>query len=173
MPGPLPQDDKRRRNAPTIPTTALPVSGFAGVIPDAPDGYNLGTQGRDWWAWAWRTPQAAGWSDGDLYTLARRASIEDDIKAIDMADISVDLELLSDEAGVVELQAQFKRIKGLVSGRLSILKEARDLDDRLGLTPKGLAALRWKIVADKSDDVGASGHPKPKGKTYGHLKSAG
>ncbi len=27
----------------------------------------------------------------------------------------------------------------------------RELDDRLGLTPKGLAALRWKVVADPQE----------------------
>ena len=175
MPGPLPEVNKRRRNSPTIPTTSLPVSGFDGDIPDAPSGYDLGTQGRQWWAWAWRTPQAAAWSAGDLYVLARRASIEDDIKAIDAADMSVDLELLADVEGVKEIAQQFQRLKGIVSGRLAILREARDLDDRLGLTPKGLAALRWKIVADKSDAKSAptDGDGGGKGNSYGHLKSAG
>ncbi|MFT4658946.1 MAG: hypothetical protein ACI8V4_003142 [Ilumatobacter sp.] len=51
MPGPLPQNDKRRSNAPTIPTTAVPVFGFAGAIPDALDGYNLGTLGRSGLQW--------------------------------------------------------------------------------------------------------------------------
>lgn len=29
----------------------------------------------------------------------------------------------------------------------ALLREARELEDRLGLTPKGLAALRWTIIA--------------------------
>jgi len=32
-----------------------------------------------------------------------------------------------------------------------VIREMREMDDRLGLTPKGLAALRWKIVPD--DDL--------------------
>ncbi|MFT5026497.1 MAG: hypothetical protein ACI9CV_001257 [Ilumatobacter sp.] len=35
MPGPLPEGNKRRRNAPTIPTTALPVSGFGLHVVDS------------------------------------------------------------------------------------------------------------------------------------------
>ena len=167
MPGPLPSDTKRRRNAPTIPTTSLPVSGFTGDIPNPPEGYDLGSSGAAWWLWAWRTPQAAGWSMGDLYVLARRASIEDDIRMVDAADLTIDLDGLSSESEEA-LRSVIGRLKGLLTGRLSIIKEARDLDDRLGLTPKGLAALRWKIV----DDAASAGASATKGKTYGHLKTA-
>jgi hypothetical protein len=171
MPGPLPETNKRRRNAPTIPTTSLPASGFDGEIPDPPKSYDLSSSGAAWWAWAWRTPQAAAWSAGDLYVLARRASVEDDIKSIDLVDLTICLDGLG-EAEESELRAIFARVKALVTGRLSLLKEARDLDDRLGLTPKGLAALRWKIVADKEPKANPTGD-REKGKTYGHLKTVG
>ena len=172
MPGPLPEHTKRRRNAPTVPTTALPAGGYSGDIPDPPETYDLGASGRAWWAWAWRTPQASGWSDGDLYVLARRALLEDDIKAIGAADWSVDLDGLS-ESGEAEVRAVLNTLKGLVTGRLSILKEARDLDDRLGLTPKGLAALRWKIVPDAAAPATSGSPSSPPGRTYGHLRSTG
>jgi hypothetical protein len=41
----------------------------------------------------------------------------------------------------------------LAGDRLKLLKEARELDHALGLTPKGMAALHWKIVADKKAAV--------------------
>ena len=40
------------------------------------------------------------------------------------------------------------RLAALATGRLAIFREMRELDDRLGLTPKGMAALRWTIVDD-------------------------
>lgn len=33
-------------------------------------------------------------------------------------------------------------------GQLQLMREMREIDDRLGLTPKGMAALRWVIVDD-------------------------
>ena len=55
MPGPLPTDDKRRRNAPTIPTTKLPAAGRKGRVPKVPPAYTLGDAGAAWWKWAWRS----------------------------------------------------------------------------------------------------------------------
>lgn len=114
--GPLPDPNRRRTNAPTIPTTNLPASGRKGRLPKSP--LELGDAGAAWWRWAWRLPQACGWSVGDLYAIARRAHLED--------------VLAEAEPGA----------------RLGTAREMRELDDRFGLTPKGMAALRWKIVAD-------------------------
>lgn len=148
MPGPLPKPNARRRNAPTIPTTDLPAGGRKGPAPKLPAGYELGADGLAWWGWAWRTPQSAAWSDGDLYVVARRAGLEDALGALRQADLGVDVgELLDDETGDA-LRWLVGRLKALAVGELQVAKEARELDDRLGLTPKGLAALRWKIVPD-------------------------
>lgn len=116
MPGPLPHPQRVRRNAPTIPTTNLPAGGRQGAAPKPPKWMQLDAAARAWWAWAWSTPQAAGWSEGDLVTLARRARLED---------------VLCDDPA-----------------NMAVSREARELDDRFGLTPKGMAQLRWKIVAD-------------------------
>lgn len=44
---------------------------------------------------------------------------------------------------------------------LAVMKEMRELDDRYGLTPKGLAALRWKIVDDApAEQTKPSGRPR-------------
>jgi len=128
MPGPLPKaaGQRRRRNAPTIPTTKLPAGGREGQPPKCP--YQLGRAGRAWWTWAWHTPQAAAWSDGDLFALARRARLEDD-----------------SEMGV--------------SARM---REMRELDDRFGLTAKGMAALRWEIAADEVGARRRSGASTPR-----------
>ena len=114
--GPLPKPDgeRQRTNAPTIPTTNLPAGGFKGPIPDCP--VPLGTAGERWWSWAWRTPQAAAWSPGDLYVIGRRALIEDEFAA------GGDLRGLS--------------------------QAAAQLEDRLGLSPKAMAQMRWRIVEE-------------------------
>lgn len=148
MPGPLPKPNARRRNAPTIPTTDLPAGGRKGPVPAVPDGYDLGERGSAWWEWAWRTPQAAAWSAGDLYVIARRAALEDAMGALREADLGVDLADLLDAETYADVKRLFGWVAALASGELQISKEARELDDRLGLTPKGLAALRWKIVAE-------------------------
>lgn len=154
-PGPIPKpaDQRRRRNAPTIPTTALPAAGFAGPYPAPPKWVTLDTAGAAWWHWAWRTPSAAGWSSGDLVMISRRASIEDDLAAIhvvgglDVADL---LDIDPDDR-TAELEWLIRRLHSLAAGKLALAREARELEDRLGLTPKGMAALRWTIV-DKDAD---------------------
>lgn len=154
--GPLPNAHKRRRNKDTIPTTELPVSGRKGRPPGIPSAYNLRKAGREWWKWAWGTPQAAAWDKGALYVVARRAQLEDDLalqdsgfEASDFADL-----LGRDEDEVTrELEFIVGRLAAMAGGRNPILKEMRELDKVLGLTPAGLAALRWKIVDDSKEET--------------------
>lgn len=120
MPGPLPQQGRRRRNAPTFPTTRLPVSGFRGAIPKLPKGVQLEDAGQAWWRWAWRTPQAAAWNAGHVWNVARRAQLED-VWAKQLAD-------------------------GTPTAAMA--NTMMVLEHRLGLTPKGMLELRWEIVAD-------------------------
>jgi hypothetical protein len=54
-----------------------------------------------------------------------------------------------------------RRIAAMATGRLQILREMRELDDRLGLTPKSLAALRWTIVADAASTPTGPTPPTP------------
>lgn len=126
MPGPLPDPRRRRVNAPTIPTTALPASGRQGSAPRVPSWVKLGSAGKAWWRWAWSTPQACGWASGHEVAVARRASLED--------------ELLVADPG---------------APKRAVEREMRELEDRFGLTPKGMAALRWEIVPDPvAEDAG-------------------
>jgi len=117
--GPLPSPTRRRRNAAAIPTTLLPAAGHKGRPPALPSWVKLASAGRAWWRFAWKTPQAAGWGPSFAPVVARRAVLEDDFAAAPD-----------------------------VRERLQVAREIRELDDRLGLTPKGMAALRWKIVGE-------------------------
>lgn len=149
MPGPLPTGEAVRRNAPTIPTTNLLASGRQLPVPDPPALYELGARGLDWWSWAWRSPQACAWDDGSLFMVARRAQLEDDLHALEHIDL--DLEFLVGEdpsESARNLELLISKLKAMAGGKLAVAREMRELDDRLGLTPKGLAALRWKIVPD-------------------------
>lgn len=142
--GPLPNPDRRRTNAPTIPTTHLPSTGRSGPVPRPPSWVNLDKAGKGWWAWAWKTPQAAGWSVGDLAMIARRAGLEDDLSYLaDVKGLDALAALGMDDSELVRL---VRGLAPLATGKLQILREMRELDDRLGLTPKGMAQLRWKIV---------------------------
>lgn len=163
--GPLPDPDKMRRNAPTVPTTNLPAEGRHGGAPDSP--LDLETAGARWWDWAWHTPQAAAWDAGMLYVVARRASLEDDLAVIGTVDSLDALDL--EGASVPAVRSIVQRLASLATGRLAICREMREIDDRLGLTPKAMAQLRWKIdgtVAQKA--TGTTGRSRPR--ASGRLK---
>lgn len=147
--GPLPDPNARRRNAPTIPTTDLPVAGRTDPAPSIPSWVKLGKAGRAWWKWAWSTPQSCAWgvAVGIEATVARRAALEDDLAAIECVG-GVEFDDLEDDPNYQHLAAAVRRIAGLAAGRLQIMREMRELDDRLGLTPKAMAALRWKITGE-------------------------
>lgn len=153
MPGPLPDPKAVRRNAPTIPTTSLSSAGRVGVVPEPPSWCELRQSGQRWWDWAWSTPQALGWGDsvGMESVVARRASLEDDLGSLEFVH---NLDLLDDEfqsETAKALRDAIQRLASMATGRLAVMREMRELDDRLGLSPRGLAALRWTIVAEQSN----------------------
>lgn len=153
MAGRRPSPDARRTNAATIPTTSLPASGrkWKSHLPRCP--YELEAAGAEWWAWAWRTPQACAWSSGDTFVVARRARLEDrivDLESVadfDLRDFGLEGEERLDEVNR-RLRSMLALLKSMAGGRSAIEREMRELDDRLGLTPKGMATLRWTIVED-------------------------
>lgn len=158
MPGPLPNAQRRRRNAPVIPTTVLPAAGRTGAAPRPPKAYELGKAGAAWWKWAWHTPQATAWSAGDLYAIARRASIEDDmaaLAAVEGLDAVDAFDALDDHSGQPFRQL-IQRLAALATSKIGLAKEARELDDRLGLTPKALAQLRWSIDDEEEKPTAAA-----------------
>jgi hypothetical protein len=150
--GQLPKPNRRRTNAPTIPTTRLPAGGRTAPAPKLPHKAKLGEHGKAWWRWAWQTPQAAGWPLGMEGAIARRASLEDDLAALEAVEGLDFLHILGKKEG--EMQAAVKRVAALASGRLMLMREMRELDDRLGLTPKAMAMLRWTISDDGEAEEG-------------------
>ncbi len=164
MRGPLPKDDasRRRRNAPTIEATELPAGGREGPVPAVPAGYVLRECGSAWWAWAWRTPQAAAWKDGYLYAVLRRAVLEDDLDAIRRVDSGSFDELLEATEDDTRRQIEWvvSTLRAICGSELNLMKEARELDDRLGLTAKAFGQLRWKITSEPASAAPAVGGAK-------------
>lgn len=157
MAGPLPSPSRRRRNPPTIPTTNLPASGRPGRAPAMPPGVKLGKAGRVWWLWAWKTPQAAAWASGHEGAVARRASLEDDLAVISLpAAVERLMDALDDGASETTLRNLLTALARTSTGKLAIVREMRELDDRLGLTPKAMAALRWTVVPDDAGKPAAA-----------------
>lgn len=99
-----------------------------------------------WWAWAWALPQATAWDDGALYVVGRRAALEDDLQVLEDIGELADAIGVEDNELLQQLEWAFGRLKGLVSGRGAVMKEMRELDNRLGLNPKAMVDLRWSIV---------------------------
>lgn len=126
MRGPLPVDENERvgnSRTPAIPTTNLPVSGYRGPIPDPPE--DLPETLLAAYEREWRKPSAAAWHESD-------------------ADVVVELVRLRRAVSTILDRGELP--PGHVTGRIGAI------EDRLGLTPKARAALRWKIVDD--DPIG-------------------
>lgn len=171
--GPAPSKKKRRSNAPTIPTTELDVRGRKGRPPKVPDAYNLQKAGREWWKWAWSTPQALAWDAGALYAIARRAQLEDEVAALEESEDLLErvhnsmMRILESEdpmdvpERLTYLGLLLAKLKSLAGGKVTYLKEMRELDKVLGLTPKAMVDLRWEII-DKTEKGEMKPAPAPK-----------
>jgi hypothetical protein len=170
--GPAPSKKKRRANAPTIPTTELDAGGRKGRPPKLPQAYNLQKAGAEWWKWAWGTPQAMAWDKGALYVIARRAQLEDEVAALDESDDLLErihnsmLRIIESEdrldvpERLTYLGLLMAKLKSLAGGRVTLLKEMRELDKVLGLTPKAMIELRWEIVGESSEKPASVRAPK-------------
>lgn len=105
-------------------------------------------------------PQACAWSVGDLYVVARRARLEDDVAALGFGEDLLPLEELlagCDDEALRQVEWALGALKRSATGKLALEKEMRELDGKLGLTPEALARLRWSIVAD---DVAGDAEPR-------------
>jgi hypothetical protein len=132
MSGPLPDPNKseRRRRKPwELASHRLPAAGRQGPAPKPPQ--PLAGAALAWWQWAWKTPQACAWDVSTLYIVHRRAGIEG--------------ELAENAEAPVETPAEAKH---LATAHVSLSRAADALDDKLGLSPKGLAMLRWTIEGE-------------------------
>ena len=115
--GQLPQPTHRHRAKPTTPTTILPAEGPGTPPPTPPPGVSLGAVGRAWWNWAWSLPQAAAWGPGTEATVLMRASLTDELETVEYG----------------------------TPGRRQLTMQLSQIDDRLGLSPRAMAQLRWSV----------------------------
>lgn len=131
MPGPAPKpdSDRRRRNEPTFEWVDLPTAGRQGPAPAMPDGDYA--ELADWWADLWASPQAAAW---DQSGRSLHGYLE--CKRLLTAEVTV----VTKSGEAVEVPA---------ANPTTVLTEMRQIEDRHGLNPKAMLALRWRIVDDE------------------------
>lgn len=126
-PAPKPAAQRRRSNAPAAGEWVdLPRAGRKGPPPAWPlPGYVTDAE-RELWAWAWSTPQATMWEGLALEPfVARWAMLTAGVRGDDVK----------------------------ASGLQAMLPELRQIEDRLGLNPKGLQDRRWRLAADDGQPV--------------------
>lgn len=113
--------------------------------------YALGAAGEAWWSWVWGTPQAAKWDEGALFTVARRATLEDVVSALEgVEDFDVESFMAQDPVEAVkQLKWLLETLKAAAGGFLAVSKEMRELESQLGLGARSMHALGWKVEESK------------------------
>jgi hypothetical protein len=83
----------------------------------------------------------------------RRARLEDTVTVLEGFDLGDPPSDPDELDGYLEtLKWVVQVLKGAATGVLGVMREMRELDDRLGLTPKAMAQLRWSIVAEEEPE---------------------
>lgn len=92
-----------------------------------------------------------------LYTVARRARLEDALAALEEFDpealewffAGLRLDMPEDELRDASKELAFivGRLKGLAGGLVAVSREMRDLEAQLGFGAKSMAGLGWKVEA--------------------------
>lgn len=144
MPGPLPKnpDERIRRNAPTIPTKELPVSGYDGPIPEPIE--ELDEMQRGYYEWAWKTPAASAWHHSDVEIVAEWARLK-----------AYATKCLRGE--VVKETAQGKMVTADLSS--AVYSQITTREDRLMLSPVARLKARAEIVEDPMEETGGDDGP--------------
>jgi len=131
-PAPKPADQRRRRNAPQGGEWVdLPREGRKGPAPKwMLPGKAPKAEVLKLWRWAWGTPQATMWEGLALEPFVARWCV-----------LTVDV--YGGDLGATALMAS--------------LPELRQIEDRLGLNPKGLQERRWRLEAEPERPAVAGG----------------
>ncbi len=116
---PPPKIDKVGRTPRLYDWVALPAEGRKGRPPALPALRPWVKADRDHWVLLWRKPQAVAWEREGHIDFVAR---------------------------LLALRHDFVNGEGNAAG---VSGEMRQLEDRLGLNPKALLGLRWRIVADE------------------------
>lgn len=124
MPGPPPKNDGTRRSkgAMSYVLAELPSDGRKGRAPAWP----LAGRARRGWAALWKLPQAVMW------------------------------EKMHSELAVARyLMLRVSMEDSLVAGeevKSAVFSEIRQSEDALGLSPKGMQTLRWRVTTDEVEE---------------------
>lgn len=157
--GPAPNPNRRRRNA-TVPMVPLPATGRSGCAPPWPLGADIVTRAK--LQVAEDKVEELGWKLAEgkpvQSQLTRAKERVAELQAVVDIQYERELELWRELWRLPQAVAwerllwlrevaQYVRWKVLgESGDLDAAKEARQLADRLGLSPLALLRLRWEIV---------------------------
>jgi hypothetical protein len=79
--------------------------------------------------------------------------LEDHAAALDFADDALDVRDLfaeGDDEARRRVEWALGLLKRSATGEIALMKEMRELDNRLGLNPKAMADLRWSIEVGES-----------------------
>ncbi|MFJ2007399.1 hypothetical protein [Streptomyces chartreusis] len=169
--GPAPKPNARRRNA-TVAMTELPAAGRAGEAPMWPLLPDIALQAQRDSAQRNADELELSLAEPNLKGRARTAAQRKADAARETAAIltaqlgaqeQVEAELWKglwvlpqavewERAGWTREVAQYVRWKARAEqGDLDAAKEARQLGDRLGLTPLALLRLRWRVASDEDE----------------------
>jgi hypothetical protein len=185
-PAPKPADRRARRNA-SLATTQLPAEGRTGPSPRWPLAPNVALAGALDAAERQHTKIEELLQDDPTPALIRQLGRADEriailraqLKTTVLSELQVWFELwrtpqavMWERLGWTHDVAQYARWQALgESGDLNASKEARQLGDRLGLTPLALLRLRWEILEDASAPTDTSTKPPSGARSrYGHLR---
>ncbi|MEJ6019864.1 phage terminase small subunit [Corynebacterium sp. H113] len=124
MPGPPPKNDGTRRTKGALPyvLAELPSEGRKGRAPAWP----LAGRAPRGWAALWRLPQAVMWEKMHSELAVARYLL-----------LRVDME---------DAMAEKKEVKS------AVFSEIRQSEDALGLSPKGMQTLRWRVRLDEVEE---------------------
>lgn len=168
-PPPKPAGERRRRNA-TIAMTRLPAGGRKGELPNWPLLPDIATVARRDMARRQADELELALLEPDLKGRARAAAqrkleaaqtsaniLDKELEAQQQAEGEVWAELWAtpqavawERLGWTREVAQYVRWKVRAElGDLDASKEARQLGDRLGLTPLAMLRLRWEVAPDE------------------------
>jgi len=132
--GPAPDPNSERSERRGFKPTALPAEGYQGPVPPFPLNHQSPREAH-WWAWAWRTPQAAAWA---LPSQAWRAPI------------------------VAQWCRVFARCEDAEVSP-GVLVQLHRLGDQVGLTTAGLRELGWAVAADELAEIRRPAPPAGQG----------
>ena len=140
MPGPTPkpEDRRRRRNKPVVPTLNLSADGRDGDPPNPLE--DLDDLERRYYDWAWATPAALAWHDSDAEVVAEWARLKV------YATRCLRGEITKTMAGGTTIAADL---------RIGMLEQITSREDRLMLSPIARAKGHARVSEPESTRDGS------------------